>query len=159
MKKFYSFIILCMLSPFAIFAQNNFNDADFFKSIFGVEKLTIVKEFITVDAEKEADFWSIYKAYEVDRKNLREARITIISEYAEDYGNFTEDQLEDLCKRSIKQKKKNAKNIEKYFKKLKKAGGAKAAAQFLQVENYFLSLSQVAVYESVPFIGELDKVQ
>ena len=59
----------------------------------------------------------------------------------------------------IVDKKNNAKNIEKYFKKLKKAGGIKAAAQFLQIENYFLSLSKTAVYENVPFIGELETME
>jgi methanogenic corrinoid protein MtbC1 len=148
-----------MLSPLGMLAQQDTNDTDFFKEIFGVDKLTIVKEFITVADENSTVYWATYEAYESDRKELRAERIALITEYAENYTNLSEEKTEELCKRSIKYNKKNAKNISKYFKKLKKAGGIKAAAQFLQIENYFLSLSKSVIYENIPFIGELDRIE
>lgn len=159
MKKICTLIIACILSPLAMSAQQDTNDTDFFKALFGVDKLTIVKDFITVDAANKDDFWATYKEYESDRKELRSERIALITDYAENYTSLSNEKIEELCKRSLKHTKANAKNIEKYFKKLKKAGGPRAAAQFLQIENYFLSLSKTAVYENVPFIGELDRVE
>lgn len=159
MKKFCTLLIACMLSPLAMLAQQDTNDTDFFQALFGVDKLTIVKDFITVDSENKDTFWEVYEAYEADRKELRSERIAMITDYAENYSSLSNDKMEELCKRSLKQSKNNAKNIEKYFKKLKKAGGIKAAAQFLQIENYFLSLSKTAVYENVPFIGELETME
>ena len=159
MRRICTFMIACMLSPLAMVAQQDTNDTDFFKAIFGVDKLTIVQEFITVSDENSVAFWDTYKAYESNRKELRSERIALITEYAENYTDLSDDRLDDLCKRSIKQKNNNAKLLKKYYKKLKKTGGSKAAAQFLQVENYFLNVSRVAVSENIPFIGELNRVE
>ena len=46
--------------------------------------------------------------------------------------------------------------IATYYKKMEKAAGAKAAAQFFQIEVYLLSSIRAAILESIPFIGELD---
>lgn len=158
MKKINILIIAFVMAPLAMFSQSETNNTDFFKSIFGVDKVTIVQDFIEVAPEQHEAFWSIYKEYETDRKELREARIALITDYAENYNSFSDDKLDELCKQGIKQNEQTAKLIKKYYKKLRKAGGSKSAAQFLQLENYFLSLSKTAVSENIPFIGELDKI-
>jgi uncharacterized protein (DUF927 family) len=152
-------MIACILSPLAMIAQQDRNDTNFFKAVFGVDKLTIVQEFITVADENNVAFWDTYKVYESNRKELKSERVALITDYAKKYTDMSKNKMEELCKKSIEHNKNNAKNIAKYFKKLKKAGGVKAAAQFLQIENYFLSLSKTAIYENVPFIGELDRVE
>ena len=50
----------------------------------------------------------------------------------------------------------NDKLIAKYYGKLKKKAGVKAAAQFVQIESYLLSDMRATVLEELPFIGELD---
>ena len=45
MKKICTLIIACILSPLAMLAQQDTNDTDFFQALFGVDKLTIVKDF------------------------------------------------------------------------------------------------------------------
>lgn len=159
MKKSFTLITLCILTSFATFAQQDTDNTDFFKTLFGVEKIEIVKDFIKVDKANEAAFWAIYKEYELDRKELRSERLDLINDYAENYSDLSDDKIADLTKRSFKQNKASSKNIEKYFKKLKKAGGIRAAAQFLQIENYFQSLSKATVYENIPFIGELEIIE
>ncbi len=158
MKNICTFIIACMTASTALFAQTENQDQDFFKAIFGVDKITIVKDFIEVAPENEAEFWETYKEYEAERKELRALRIALITDYAENYTNLSDEKIDDLCKESFKQNEKTGKIIKKYYKKLRKDGGSRAAGQFLQMENYFLSLSKTAVFENVPFIGELDKI-
>lgn len=159
MKKICTLIIACFLSTVAINAQQTAEEADFFKALFGVEKIELVKDFIKVDAANEVAFWETYKEFETNRKELRTERIALINDYAENYANLSDEKIDELAKRSIKLNKKSAKNVAKYYKKLNKIGGAKAAAQFLQIENYFVSLSKTAIYENIPFIGELDAVE
>ena len=45
--------------------------------------------------------------------------------------------------------------ISTYHLKIEKAAGAKAAAQFFQLELYLLSAIRTAILENIPFIGEL----
>jgi hypothetical protein len=49
----------------------------------------------------------------------------------------------------------NDKLIQTYHLKIEKAAGVKPAAQFFQIESYFLSGIRVAILENIPFIGEL----
>jgi len=42
-----------------------------------------------------------------------------------------------------------------YYKKMEKAAGVRAAAQFFQLEVYLLSAIRLTVMDNIPFIGEL----
>ena len=55
-----------------------------------------------------------------------------------------------------KQKKSLDKLIFKYYKKMKKTAGTKPAAQFYQLEYYFLNAIRMDLLDNIPFIGELD---
>ena len=159
MRKTKTFLLACLIFPLTLLAQQNADQTNYFKAIFGVEKLTLVKDFIKVDSENNKEFWDTYAEYETSRKELQAERIDLITDYAENYTDLSDEKIEELCKRSIKQAKNNSKNIEKYFKKLKRIAGPRPAAQFLQIENYFLSVSKTAFSENIPFIGELDRVE
>jgi len=43
-----------------------------------------------------------------------------------------------------------------YYKKIRKAVSVKQAAQFYQLEYYFLNIIRATIFENIPFIGELD---
>ena len=80
----------------------------------------------------------------------------MLTKYANGYNQMSEEKMDDLVARMMKQKSSTDKLINKYYKKVKVASGSKAAAQFFQIENYFLSAIRLSIYESIPFIGELD---
>jgi hypothetical protein len=52
---------------------------------------------------------------------------------------------------------KTDKLIVKYYDKVKKESGVKTAAQFYQLEAYFLSVIRASILNSIPFIGELNQ--
>jgi len=52
---------------------------------------------------------------------------------------------------------KNDKLLVTYYNKIKKSVGVKPAAQFLQIESYFLSIIRTIILDEIPFIGELEK--
>jgi hypothetical protein len=53
-------------------------------------------------------------------------------------------------------RKKTDKLMDQYYKKIKKASGSKVAAQFFQLEGYFLTQIRAAIFEEIPYIGEFD---
>ncbi len=149
-------IALCMFLPFSIMAQSNQEELDFIQSIFGMEKKAIVSEFIELEGPSKDAFWSLYDQYETERKELGQNRLSILNDYAENYENMSDDKINELAKRSTKQVKGDESLRYKYFNKMKKAAGAKAAAQFYQIEGYFNAAIRMSILESIPFIGELD---
>jgi len=138
------------------FAQSNKEDIDFIQSIYGKEKKTIVADFIQLEGAKKDAFWKLYDEYETQRKELGKKRIALLEKYAANYGSMDDAALSTNIKETADLGVKTDKLILTYQKKMEKAAGAKAAAQFFQIEVYFLSAIRVAILENIPFIGELD---
>jgi hypothetical protein len=136
-------------------AQSNKEETEFMQSIFGMEKKAIVAEFLKIDSSNP--FWVLYDEYETKRKELGKERINTLTNYVDNYDNLADDKYDEVVASMISLRKSNDKLIDTYYKKIKKASGSKIAAQFFQLENYFLSEIRSAVMQEIPYIGEFDK--
>lgn len=154
MKKLLFLAAICITS-FAS-AQSNKEDVDLIQSIYGKEKKSIVAEFIQLEGAQKDAFWTIYDEYETKRKELGQKRVALLEKYANEYMNITDAETSQIVKETAALGAQTDKLIVTYHKKLEKAAGAKAAAQFYQIEIYFLSAIRTAILESIPFIGELN---
>lgn len=144
--------MLCALINTA-FCQSAQTEVEIIQEVFGLEKRLVVANFMDI---KEADkgFWTIYDAYELERKALGRERLEVIAEYAKNYPNISDEEILSLLKRTTKIKKAFNKLQKTYFKRMKKELGVRKAAQFWQLENYFNSMIQAEIYSQIPFIGE-----
>jgi len=154
MKKL---LVLCAICISTLsYAQSNKEDVDFIQSIYGKEKKTIVAEFIKLEGAQKEAFWKLYDEYEVKRKDLGRKRIAALENYTSNYMTLddatTSKIINDLASIAVS----TDKLIVTYHKKMEKAAGVKAAGQFFQIETYLLSAVRVAIYENIPFIGELN---
>jgi Spy/CpxP family protein refolding chaperone len=154
MKKLVILLAICLST--AVVAQSNKEDVDFIQSIYGKEKKAIVAEFIKLDGTQKDAFWKLYDEYETKRKELGKKRVAVLEKYAANYGSMDDAATSQVIKETASVGLQTDKLIATYHKKMEKAAGAKAAAQFFQLEIYFLSAIRVAILESIPFIGELD---
>ncbi|MEQ1587671.1 MAG: hypothetical protein ABL895_17425 [Cyclobacteriaceae bacterium] len=154
MKKLFVLLAVCV-STFT-FAQSNKEDIDFIQSIYGKEKKTIVADFIKLEGAQKDAFWKLYDEYEVKRKELGFKRVALLEKYAASYGTMDDAATSQLIKETAALGASTDKLIVTYHKKMEKAAGIKAAAQFYQLEAYFLSVIRAAILENIPFIGELD---
>lgn len=154
MKKLLTLLVICFST--AAFAQSNKEDVDFIQSIYGKEKKTIIADFIKLEGAQKDAFWKLYDEYETSRKELGKKRIALLEKYAASYSSMDDATATQITKETIKLGAETDKLIATYHKKMEKAAGAKAAAQFYQIEAYFLSVIRASILESIPFIGELD---
>jgi hypothetical protein len=115
----------------------------------------IVGGFLKVESTNQ--FWILYSENETKRKELGKERLNVLSDYVENYENLTDDKYDEVVASMISLRKSNDKLIDTYYKKIKKASGSKIAAQFFQLENYFLSEIRSAIMEEIPYIGEFEK--
>jgi Spy/CpxP family protein refolding chaperone len=138
------------------FAQSATEEVDLIQSLYGMEKKEIVADFIKLDGTQGSEFWKLYDAYEVERKSLGKERINLLEDYAMHYGTLDDAKTDELINKMISLGAKTDKLIATYYKKMKKPAGVKAAAQFVQIEQYLLSSVRAAILEEIPFIGELD---
>jgi hypothetical protein len=156
-KNYLSFLgvlFISLLFSQTINAQTNKEETDFFQSIFGMEKKAIVAEFLGIDSADP--FWVLYDEYETKRKELGKERLEVLTFYVESYNTLTNDQYDLTIANMIALRKKTDKLMDQYYKKIKKASGSKVAAQFFQLEGYFLTQIRAAIFEEIPYIGEFD---
>lgn len=156
MKTPLKLALVLLIIPVAVSAQSNQEEVDYIQSIFGMEKKAIIADFVNLDDASSDAFWTLYDQYEAERKELGRNRLAILNDYAENYDSMSDDKINELAKRSSQQVKSDEALRYKYFNKLKKAAGPKAAAQFYQIEGYFNAAIRMSILESIPFIGELD---
>ena len=153
MKK--SILLLSLLMAcFSVFSQTNKEEIELYQSLFGMEKKVIVSSFVSLEGEAGDAFWSQYDEYESARKAIGQKRLALLSKYAKSYLELDEVTTDELVSESMKINKEQSKLITKYYKSMKKAAGSKAAAQFYQLENYFLGVVRISLMEEIPFIGE-----
>jgi hypothetical protein len=138
------------------FAQSNTEDIDLIQSLYGMEKKDIIADFLMLEGTQADGFWSLYDQYEMERKKLGKERIALLQRYAYNYNSLDDATTDSLVKEMTALGAKTDKLISKYYNKMKKPAGVKAAAQFVQIETYLLSVVRASILENIPFIGELD---
>jgi len=153
MKKLFLMAVICL--PILVSAQSNKEDVDFVQSIYGKEKKTIVADFIKLDGPQKDAFWVLYDEYEGKRKELGKKRIALLEKYATNYATLDDATTNQIINETIALGAETDKLLATYHKKMAKASGAKAAAQFYQLEVYLLSVIRASIFESIPFVGEL----
>jgi len=156
MKKVSILFFSLFVSGLAL-AQSNKEDVDIIQSVLGKEKKALVTEFLKLEAGPKTDaFWKLYDEYETERKILGKQRIALLEKYASSYGSTDDVQTDQLIKEMQTLQGKTDKLIIKYYGKIKKESSVKTAAQFYQLEAYFLSVIRATILNSIPFIGELN---
>lgn len=154
MKKLILIAITGLLMTSLSQPQIQQEEIDYFQSLFGMEKKAVVSQFLEI--ENDDPFWPIYDEYEKERKKLSQERLATLMEYIENYNSLTDEKTDELVNQSISSKDDANKLIVKYYKKIKKTSGSKIAAQFFQIENYFIAAINAELYTSLPLIGELE---
>lgn len=155
MKHFLSLVSILLLS-ISTWAQTQ-DDIAFFQSIWGMEKRAIVEAYMDKLTTDEAEaFWVEYDAYEMARKELGQEKVSILNEYAENYGNIHEETAKGLINKSYANNVAMQKLLKKTFKKMSKSLDAVKAAKFIQLENYFMTAIQMGILESIPFVDEFE---
>ena len=135
-------------------AQSAQEEVDLLQAAIGMDKKEMVAEFLQLESSNP--FWAIYDSYETERKELGKKRIALLSNYANNFLNLSDDEVDIYMKDIMKLKKSNDKLIDSYYSKVKKASGSKVAGQFYEIENYILAVLRVEILENIPFFGEFD---
>jgi hypothetical protein len=146
-------VIALLLSTTLTYSQSATEEVDLFQSLYGMEKKALISEFL--GSSVDSGFWTVYDAYEMERKELGKDRIALLTSYVEDYGNIKGDRADELVKKAERLNKSQNSLIAKYTKKVRKVVGSEVAAQFYQIEHYLLNAIRSEIFENLPVIGEI----
>ena len=150
MKKI--ILVFAVMCAFQVSAQDA--ELEAFKNLFNSEKKTVLVEFLDLDATKAMAFNEIYDDYLVEQKTIANSRIALVEQYVDEYETLTDDQADALVSETFTVRAKSDKLQKKYYKKFKKALGAKSASKFVQFERYVQTTIDSGVQEALPLIGD-----
>jgi hypothetical protein len=151
MKKVLALAVAAFFTT-GLMAQQN--ELEMFQSMYKIEKKALLMDFLQLEDEQAKIFWPIYEEYESERTKNANRRIELIKKYAEEYETLTDEQADALAKESFAVRATRDKLQKKYYNKVKKALGAKRAAQFIQFERFVANAMDSKLNDSLPLIGE-----
>lgn len=154
MKKITLFFIVWLMA-FSSYSQSIKSETEIYQVIFGLEKVAIVEEIIRPNEKIAKDFWATYEEYERERKDMGQKRIDLIIDYAVNYDSLSDNKIDELVMKSSQLQTQLDKLIIDYYHKIKKHSSTKVAAQFYQIEHYFLTSTRSFLSQEIPFIDEL----
>ncbi len=119
-------------------------------------KRAMMDQFIELEGDSAVSFWAVYEEYEQKRLQLGKDRMAFLHEYIRTYKQMDEADTDLLMKKMISSRKTYHGLVDKYYKKVRSISDARVAAQFYQLEYYYLNLTRVAILDEMPFFGEED---
>lgn len=158
MKKLFG-LILAALFTVSAFSQTD-DVAEELKALqnaFGKDKAELVKQYMAVAPEKDADFWNVYDQYETARKNLGKMKAQLIMDYANSYSTLDDKKAAELLKKKADLQDEFTKLQRKFYPQFAKVLGGLQAAKFFQLEDYINNIINLGIQNNIPFIGEIDK--
>jgi hypothetical protein len=150
MKKVTLLLVFALVAFPLLKAQSNKEEVDLMQAAFGMEKKSMVAEFVKVDATQKDAFWKIYDEYEAERKILGKQRIDLLNKYAENFDKMTNESADKMAGEIISLSEKTDKMLISYYGKVKKATNPIVAFQFYQVESYILTGIRMFIQEQLP---------
>jgi hypothetical protein len=99
---------------------------------------------------ESAAFWPVYREYAHDQQTIGDARLRVILDYAQHYGNMSDATASDLTQRFIGAESKMLALRQDYWPKFQKALGAKRAAKFYQVDNRLSLMVNLQLTSEIP---------
>jgi hypothetical protein len=158
MKKIALLFSAFMLLSAVGFSQVQQGDIKLIQQYFGMEKASLVKDYMDLTLKQDSAFWPVYNAYEAERMELGKRRIVLINDYANSLTTLTDAKATELIKEANSIDVSFKKLQLTYNKKMTKAIGAVKAAQFYQFESYINNVINIGIANNIPFVGELEKM-
>jgi hypothetical protein len=158
MKKLIAIVLVSFFTT-ASFAQTEdvSEELKALQTAFGKDKAELVKQYMGISPEKDADFWNVYDQYETGRKTIGRMKAQLINDYANSYQTLDDKKAAELMKRKADLQDEFTKLQRKFFPQFSKVLGGVQAAKFFQLEDYLNNIINLGIQNNIPFIGELDK--
>lgn len=134
-------------------AQNYTEEVDLLQAKFGMEKKSMVGEFVNPSDQYKDAFWKLYDEYETSRKELGKKRIDLLTFYANNHETMNNEIAKKWTGDVIKLSQSTDKLLVSYYNKIMKATDPLTALKFYHIENYILTSIRIAILGEIPFIS------
>jgi len=124
------------------------------RTIVQTERKLIISQGLSLSAEESNAFWPIYDKYMADLKAAGDLRVKVITDYAANYDNLSEQTARQLIADSIRYQETVLKVRKSYLRKFRKALPETKLARFYQLENKLDSITNFALARQIPLVPQ-----
>ena len=155
MKK----IILCLVAAVVMLsgttqaqAQAQGQYEELLRQDLRTMKTAIVTDGMMLSDEEGEAFWPVYREYDLELQKIWDARLAVITSYAEKFETMDDATADEIMKEAMKVSKARADLRTKYYKKMKKEVGAILAARFSQIDGIIQNIVDLQIASELPLV-------
>ena len=116
------------------------------------QKVAIITDLMRFTETEDAAFWPIYREYELELTKLNDERVSVIKEYADNYGSVTDEIADRLILKALDLEARRHALKARVYERVKSALSPKVAARFIQVEHQLLMIIDLQIASSLPVV-------
>jgi hypothetical protein len=116
------------------------------------QKKELIALNLSLTATEATKFWPIYDQYQAEYKKIGDAKLALITEYAQNFGTMTDEQALDYLKRSEEISKSVIELRNKYVPLVNQVLPGKKTATFFQLERRIELLVEVQLASQIPLL-------
>lgn len=129
------------------------------RTIIQTERKMIVSQGLTLTPEESDAFWPVYDKYAADLKSAGDLRVKVITDYAANYDNLSDEAARQLIADYMKFQEKTLKVRKQYLGKFRKVLPETKLARFYQIENKLDAISNFALARQIPLVPQTAPAQ
>ena len=115
-------------------------------------KVAVITEFLPLTEAQAAEFWPIYREYELDRAKLVDQWLEMLRDYGEHYEEMTDSKAKELFANVVRNNKKRLQLKQDYYRKMDRKLPSTLVTRFFQIDNQIAMLIDLQVASEVPLI-------
>ena len=125
------------------------------KDIRTIKKQLIAANLTLTDSQA-TKFWPVYEQYSAEFGKINETRSAVIKEYADGYGQLTDEQADNLIRRWLDTDISAAQLRQKYVPIFRQVLPGKQAATFFQLDRRISMMIDVQLTSQLPLVQSQD---
>ena len=161
MNRIFSYVaaaVLCASFATSAIAQVNEELAEFttdieaMRTVMQTERKILIMREMTFTAEEAEKFWPLYDEYSAAAKEIANLRVKVITDYAANYENMSDDLAKQLLDEAIKFDEKKLKLEKKYVRKFRAILPQIKVTRYFQLENKLDAVVNFDLASQIPLM-------
>ncbi len=122
------------------------------RHVMRTDRKVLIRRALGLTPEEDQKFWTPYRQYSEDMEKVRSLRIKVITDYAANIDNMTDDVARQMLKDWLEYSERTVKVRRKHLNSFRKVTGYQKVVRFYQLENKIDSIINFAIAMQVPLL-------
>lgn len=122
------------------------------RAVMSRDRKVLIREALGLSPSEDQLFWTPYREYTEAMNEVNDLRVKVITDYAANADNMTDEVAKQLLKDYFEYEKERAKVREKFSKDFRKVIPETKVARFYQIDNKLDAIINFALAMQIPLI-------